>query len=169
MNFFKKTVPFVLGILLMAAGSTFAQGQQMQQMQNSQADSVTDKELKTFVETTQELQGIQQDIQGQVQEMVKEEDIEFQRFQQIMMSKQNPQMAKNIEVTDAEEEAIQNLQPKLQEISQEAQKQQLAVIQEKGLSPQRFQQIAQAVQSNPQMMQRFQQMSAESGSEEEGM
>lgn len=169
MNFFKKTVPFVMGILFMAAGSTFAQGQQMQQMQNSQADSVTDQELKTFVETTQELQGIQQDIQSQVQDMVKEEDIEFQRFQQIMMSKQNPQMAKNVEVTDAEEEAIQKLQPKLQEISQEAQKKQLAIIQEKGLSPQRFQQIAQAVQSNPQMMQRFQQMSAESGSEEEGM
>lgn len=167
MNFFKKTVPFVLGILLVAVSTTFAQGQQMQQMQNSQADSVTDKELKTFVETTQELQGIQQDIQSQVQDMVKEEDIEFQRFQQIMMSKQNPQMAKNVEVTDAEEEAIQKLQPKLQEISQEAQKQQLAVIQEKGLSPQRFQQIAQAVQSNPQMMQRFQQMSQEMSNDEE--
>src|SRR6056297_1753714 len=142
MNFFKKTVPVVLGILLMA-GSAFAQGQQMQQMQNAQADSVSDKELEKFVETAQDLRSIQENIQSEVQGMVQEEDMTFQRFQQIMMSKQNPQMAKKVEVTDDEEAVIKELQPKLQKIQQEANQKQMSAIQENGLTPQRFQQIAQ--------------------------
>lgn len=166
MKFFKKTVPFALGILLMA-GSAFAQGQQMQ---NNQADTVTvsDQELQKFVDTAQELQEIQKEIQGEVQEMVSEEDMEFQRFQQIMMSKQNPQMAQKIEVTDEEEATIEKLQPEIQKISQEAQQKQVSVIQEQGLTPQRFQQIAQAVQSDPEMMKRFQQMSADTSSDNDG-
>lgn len=166
MKFFKKTVPFALGILLMA-GSAFAQGQQMQ---NNQADTVTvsDQELKKFAETAQELQEIQKEIQGEVQEMVSKEDMEFQRFQQIMMSKQNPQMAQKIEVTDEEEATIEKLQPEIQKISQEAQQKQVSVIQEQGLTPQRFQQIAQAVQSDPEMMKRFQQMSADTSSDNDG-
>ena len=167
MNFFKKTVPLMLGLLLMA-GSAFAQGQQMQQMQNAQADSVSDKELKKFVDAAQELQTIQQNIQSEVQQMVQEEDMTFQRFQQIIMSKQNPQMAKKVQVTDEEEAVIKEMQPKLQKIQQEANQKQMTVIQDNGLTPQRFQQIAQAVQSDPQMMQRFQQMSADSASGSDG-
>ena len=167
MNFFKKTVPFVLGMILMA-GSAFAQGQQMQQMQNAQADSVSDEELKKFVDTAQELRSIQQDIQSEVQSMVQEEDMTFQRFQQIMMSKQNPQMAQKIEVTDEEEATINEMQPKLAKIQQQANQQQMSAIQDNGLTPQRFQQIAQAVQSDPQMIQRFQQMSADSASGDGG-
>lgn len=163
MNFFKKTVPFVLGMILMA-GSAMAQGQQMQQMQNAQADSVSDEELQKFVDTAQELRTIQQGIQSEVQQMVQEEDMTFQRFQQIMMSKQNPQMAQKIEVSDEEEAVIKEMEPKLQKIQQEANQQQMSAIQDNGLTPQRFQQIAQAVQSDPQMMQRFQQMSADSAS-----
>jgi len=167
MNFFKKTVPVVLGILLMA-GSAFAQGQQMQQMQNAQADSVSDKELEKFVETAQDLRSIQENIQSEVQGMVQEEDMTFQRFQQIMMSKQNPQMAKKVEVTDDEEAVIKELQPKLQKIQQEANQKQMSAIQDNGLTPQRFQQIAQAVQSDPAMMKRFQQMSADTASGSDG-
>lgn len=157
----------MLGMLLMA-GSAFAQGQQMQQMQNAQADSVSDKELKKFVDAAQELQTIQQNIQSEVQQMVQEEDMTFQRFQQIIMSKQNPQMAKKVQVTDEEEAVIKEMQPKLQKIQQEANQKQMTVIQDNGLTPQRFQQIAQAVQSDPQMMQRFQQMSADSASGSDG-
>lgn len=167
MNFFKKTVPLMLGMLLMA-GTAFAQGQQMQQMQNAQADSVSDQELEKFVETAQDLRSIQQDVQTEVQQMVKEEEMSFQRFQQIMMSKQNPQMAQKVQVTDEEEAVIKEMQPKLQQIQQQANQKQIAAIQDNGLTPQRFQQIAQAVQSDPQVMQRFQQMSADSASESDG-
>ncbi len=167
MNFFKKTVPLMLGMLLMA-GTAFSQGQQMQQMQNAQADSVSDQELEKFVETAQDLRSIQQDVQTEVQQMVKEEDMTFERFQQIMMSKQNPQMAQKVQVTDEEEAVIKEMQPKLQKIQQQANQKQMTAIQDNGLTPQRFQQIAQAVQSDPQMMQRFQQMSADSASESGG-
>ena len=157
----------MLGMLLIA-GAAFSQGQQMQQMQNAQADSVSDQELKKFVETAQDLRSIQEDVQTEVQEMVKEEDMTFERFQQIMMSKQNPQMAQKVQVTDEEEAVIKEMQPKLQEIQQQANQKQMTAIQDNGLTPQRFQQIAQAVQSDPQMMQRFQQMSADSASESDG-
>lgn len=165
MIFFKKTVPFVLGMILMT-GTAFAQGQQMQQMQNNAADSISDAELENFVEVAQQLQVIGQDVQSKAQNLLKDEGMEFQRFQQIMMSKQNPQMAKNVEVTDEEEATINKVQPELQKIQQQAQQRQMSTIQESELSLQRFQQIAQAVQSNPKVMQRFQKMSA--SSEEDG-
>lgn len=157
MKIFKRTLPFVLGIALLSP-SLFAQGQQMQPQQ---ADSVTDAELEKFVNTTGSLQSIQQETQQEVQSLVEEEGMEFERFQKIMMSKQNPQMAQNVEVSKEEEKTIENVQPKLQKISQQAQQQFVAAIQEEGLTPQRFQQIMQAVRSDPQVSQRFQKMAGD--------
>lgn len=157
MKIFKQTLPFVLGIVLISP-SLFAQGQQMQ---GAQPDSITDQELKKFVNTTGSLQTIQQETREEVETLVQKEGMEFERFQEIMMSKQNPQMAQDVEVTDKEEEAIKNVEPQLAEISKGAQQQFVQAIQQEGLTPQRFQQIMQAVRSNPDVSQRFQELAGD--------
>ena len=153
-------MPLLLGFLLMA-GSAIAQGQQMPQ-NSTQADSITDEELKKFASVSAESQKIQQEMRKKVDSMLTEEDMEMQRFQQIMMSKQNPKMADSVQVTDEEKKKMKKIQPKLMKANRQAQQKMVGVIKDNGLQPQRFQQIMQAVRSNPEVMKRFRKISKES-------
>lgn len=160
MDFLKKSLPIFLGVLLMA-GSVFAQVQQQQQQQQD-IDEVTDEELENFVAVTQTFQEINADIQSQAEEILSEEEnMDFQRFQEIMTLQQNPQMAQQADIeqpTEDEQAIIKGLQPQLQELGKEAEEKRVAAIEDEDLSMQRFQEIAQAIQSDPQMMQRVQKM-----------
>lgn len=152
MKFSKFFAVFAMGFLVLA-GSIFAQGQQMQ---STQPDSITDKELKKFASVTSEVQKIQQKSQKKVQSMLADEEMDMRRFQQIMMSKQNPKMADSVNVTDKEQKTIEKLQPKLQKMQQQSRQEMMGAMQENELSPQQFQKIMRAVQSDPAVMKRFQ-------------
>jgi inhibitor of KinA sporulation pathway (predicted exonuclease) len=154
MKFLQHSAAFVLGFLLIA-GSAFAQGQQMQQQQSAQPDSITDEELEKFAMVTNELQKVQEESQKQVQAMLSDKEMDMQRFQQIMMSRQNPNMGDSVEVTEQEEKTMKEIQPKLQKMQQQSRKEMMGIMQENGLQPQRFQAISRALQSNPEVMKRF--------------
>ncbi|NGP89545.1 DUF4168 domain-containing protein [Fodinibius halophilus] len=158
MKIFKRSAVFILGFFLVA-GVAFAQGQQMMQQQTAQPDSISDKELKKFATANQKMQKVRGDIQKKMMSEVKaaleDKEMDEQRFQQIMMSKRNKK-ADSINVTPKEEQTIKEIQPKLMKVQQGAQQQMMSVIQESGLNPQRFQVIMRAVQSNPEVMKRFQ-------------
>lgn len=158
MNFFKKIMPLTLGLFLIA-GTVFAQGQGQGQQVTS--DDVSDKELKNFVATASEVQQIQRETQSELQQMVKEkENMDFRRFQMIMMSKQNPKMADSVKISDAEQKAFNELQPKVQKMNKQMLQDFQQTIKENGLTQQRFQAIAQAMQSDKELQQRFQKMQA---------
>lgn len=150
----KKSVLILIGTFLMA-GAAFGQGQQQQQAQSINPDSVSDKELKKFANAANEIQGLQRDAQKQLMSILDEEGMQPQRFQKIMMSQQNPQMAQNVQVTEKEEKIIQKIQPKLMKINQQMRQQQMKVIQEKEITMQRFNNLAQAIRSNKELNQRF--------------
>lgn len=145
----------------MLAGTAVAQGQQMQN--KAKVDSVTDAELKKFVKSTTKIQKIQQNTQQEVKKLVNDEGMKFPRFQMIMMSKQNPQLADSVKTTKKEEQTIQKIQPQLQKISQGVRQKFVKAIQDQGLTPQRYQQIAQAVRTNPELSQRFQEIASDTG------
>ncbi|WP_138431823.1 DUF4168 domain-containing protein [Fodinibius saliphilus] len=159
MKIFKRSAVFILGFFLIA-GAAFAQGQQMKQQQAAQPDSISDKELKKFATASQKMQKvngeIQQKMMAEVKAALKDKEMDEKRFQQIMMSKRNKKMADSMNVTPQEEQTIKEIQPKLMKVRQGAQQQMMSVIQESGLQPQRFQAIMRAVQSNPEVMKRFQ-------------
>jgi glutamine synthetase adenylyltransferase len=158
MKFLKYTLTFILGLFFMA-GTAYAQGQQMQRPP-AQADSISDEELEQFAEVATEVQNIQQDSKETVDSLLSENDMEMERFQQIMMSQQNPQDSVNI--TEEEQQTIEELQPALMQMQQESQQRLINSIEENGLNPQRYQQIMQALRSNPEVMQRFQEVAGES-------
>lgn len=164
MKFLQHSAAFVLGFLLIA-GSAFAQGQQMQQQ--AQPDSITDEELEKFASVTNELQQIQQESQKEVEKMLSEKEMDMQRFQQIMMSRQNPQMSDSVEITDKEEKTMQEIQPKLQKMQQQSRKEMMSAMQENGLQPQRFRAISQALQSDPDVMSRFKEIAQEVNKQEQ--
>ena len=109
-----------------------------------------------MVQITDSIQVISQKVQDDIRNLVQDEGMEFERFQKIMMSKQNPQMAQNVEATPEEEKLLQELQPKIMSMSQEVQMKSMQIVQNSDLSMQRFQQIFRTLQANPELAKRFQ-------------
>ncbi len=160
MKFFKRSAAFVLGFFLIA-GAAFSQGQQMQQ--NSQADSVTDEQLKKFAAVNQAMQKIRQSSSQQVQSLLSDKEMTMQRFQQIMMSRQNPQAPDSLAPTKKEQKTMKQIQPKLNKIQKKSKSQMMGAMKENGLNQQQFQSILRAIQSNPEVMKRFQKIAQGSG------
>jgi hypothetical protein len=162
MKFFKHTLPLVLGLLLMA-GSAVAQGQQMQ---SAQPDTITDEELEKVAAISSEAREVQmesrQKLQQEVEASLADKEMDMQRFQQIMMSRQNPQTADSVNVTKQEEATIKEIQPRLMKIQQKSQKQMMGIMQENDMNMQRFRQVMQAIQSDKELQQRFMEISKES-------
>lgn len=157
MKFF-KIISTVLFAALFATSAAFAQGQMGQQQMPDvpTSNDVSDEELTKFVTTITEIEPIQIELQADVEELVEEEEIAFERFQQLMMAMQNPQMAEQIQITDAEREKIQNIQPKLSELQMKAEEEIIEKIEDNGLNVERYQAIMMGAQQDQELMERLQ-------------
>lgn len=161
MKFLKSIVAGIV-LVLVGTGLVFAQvEQQPQQPQQPQMpevpapDEISDEELVTFLEASDAIQPIQEKAQEDMQKVIEDEGMEFQRFQQIMMAMQNPQMADQMDVSADEEESIQAMQPKLMEIETEATDEITTEIADKGLQVERYQAIFMSLQQHPELMERL--------------
>lgn len=161
MKFLNSIVAGIV-LVLVGAGLVFAQvEQQPQQPQQPQMpevpapDEISDEELVTFLEASDAIQPIQEKAQEDMQKIIEDEGMEFQRFQQIMMAMQNPQMADQMDVSADEEESIQAMQPKLMEIETEATDEITTEIADKGLQVERYQAIFMSLQQHPELMERL--------------
>lgn len=157
MKFF-KSISIALVVILFGAGSLLAQVQQQAPPQQQQQmpdlpsnDDVSDEEIEMVASAINELGPIQVEAQEKMQEAVEGEDITFERFQQMMMAMQNPQMADEVNVTDEEMATLQTLQPTLMEIQSEADKKMVAKIEENGLTTERYQNIVMAAQQDEEL------------------
>lgn len=152
-------------LVLACTGMVFAQVQQQpQQPQQPQMpdvpapEDISDEELLAFLQTSDAIQPIQVEAQEEMQKIIEDEGMEFQRFQQIMMSMQNPQMADQVEVSADEEETIQAMQPKLMEVEAEATEEITSEISNQGLEVERYQAIFMSLQQNPDLMERLEEL-----------
>lgn len=165
----KKLVRYSFVLILGALFSTatvFAQQQQMPpQPEPLSPEEVTDEQLEMVVNVSEAVQGLQKEADMQMREVIANQDMEYSRFQQIMMAQRNPQMAGNVNMTDEEKKTLQKVQPEIQKISMKVQQGYVTAIEDEGLSPQKFQQIAQAIQAHPEVAKRFEEIKGESAEE----
>ncbi|HBQ60235.1 MAG TPA: hypothetical protein DD671_11600 [Balneolaceae bacterium] len=138
-----------------------------QQPEPLSPEEVTDEDLEMVASVSQAAQGIQQEADSKMRKVIEEEGMEYNRFQQIMMAMQNPQMAQQIDISSEEQQTIQSVQPELQQINNEARTQYMQAIEEEGLTPQKFQQLAVTIQSNQEVADRFEEISNEGQPEQE--
>ena len=141
-------------IIFLSAQMAFAQ--QMQQPKPASPDEVSDEELSMFAQTLNKLEPLQQELQNDIEELVKSENMEMQRFQEIMVAMQNPQMSDQAEITDEEQEKIGKMQPKLVELQMGAQEKMVNVIEDNGLQLQRYQELMLGVQQHQELATRLQ-------------
>ncbi len=152
-----KSLSVILIGILFGASVAFGQGMGQQQMPDlpTSAD-VSDEELTQFVKTIADIEPIQMEAQAEIEEAVEEEELDFERFQQLMMAMQNPQMADQVEMSDEEQQKIQSIQPKLQEIQMSAEEEIIAMIEDNGLNVERYQAIMMGAQQDQELMTRLQ-------------
>lgn len=159
MKIFKITSLLLVAVTF-AFSSAFAQGmgqQQQPQMPDvPTSEDVSDEELNQFVTTISEIEPIQIELQTDVQKLVEEKNISMERFQQLMMAMQNPQMADQVEISDEEREQIQNIQPDLTDLQMKAEEKIVEKIEENGLNVQRYQAIMMGAQQDQELMTRLQ-------------
>jgi ribosomal protein S13 len=167
MTFLNKAA-LTFTIFLLTSGMLFAQVQQQQpQMPDLPTSSdVSDEEIELIATTIGELEPIQVKAQEKIGAALEEEGISMERFQQMMMAMQNPQMADQVEISDEEMATIQSMQPTLMQIQGEAEQEMSAKMEENGITMQRYRMVVMGAQQDPDLMERLQSKLEEGSSEE---
>jgi rubrerythrin len=155
MKVFIKSTQLIIAMLMLSTAAV--QAQQMQMPQIAPAKDVTDAELEQFVEVAKEFQEISVATDRMLIAKLEELGMSGQRFQEIMMARQNP-TAPQVELTPLEETTMKNMQSFLQELSASMQQQQIEAVGNSELSEQRFQGIAMALQTDEELAERFQEL-----------
>lgn len=166
-NLLRFTYLLIFGMVLSTTFTNAQQQQMPQQPAPLSPDEVTDEQLTLVSNVTKSAQDIQQEADKKMRKVVEEVGMEYTRFQQIMMAQQNPQMAGQIDISSDEQATLQQIQPDLMKVQQEAQQQYISKIEEQGLTVQKFQQIAQAIQAHPEVAKRFEAINSPDKNEEE--
>lgn len=162
-----KSIIIATITILIGSVSVFAQIQQQNpQMPDLPTSSeVSDEEVAKLVSTIFDLEPIQIKAQEQIVEALDSEDITVERFQQVMMAMQNPEIADEINVTEEEMAKLQTIQPALIEIQGEADREMMEKIEENGFTMERYRSIVMGAQQDPELMARIEALLEE---EEEG-
>jgi len=122
--------------------------------------SVSEGELESFASALQEVQTLRQEMAQETQQMVSDSELSQERFQKIYRSKQGGAELENAP-TDAENEQFDQVMSDIRELQQASNEEMVQVVEDEGLSVSRFNQIAQAVQQDPELQQQFQQMQSQ--------
>lgn len=149
---------------MLFTSAAFAQQMQMPP-QPAPLDSVTTEQFNTFVDVNKQFQAMQEGTQEKIATMLEDQPMTLERFQQIVMSMQNPQSAGQLNMSPEEEQVLTAIQPQLMQLNTTIQQEQIKILQDNGLTPQLFQQIGQAVSQDPELMQKF---TAEMGMDQSG-
>jgi len=156
MKIFKSLVIATIAIVLNTTTLYAQMQQQAPQMPELPTSSeVSDDEIAQLADTIDDLEPIQIRAQAQIQEALESEDISIERFQQMMMAMQNPQMADEVDVTEEEMTKLQTLQPALVEIQGDADRKMAEIIEENGFTMDRYRSIVMGAQQDPELMARI--------------
>lgn len=110
----------------------------------------SDNELKQFANAAGKVVVIQQETEQKMIKVIEEEDLEVQKFNEIMEAQQNQQTA-DIDASKEDLEKFDKAAGKIIQIQTEVQGEMIKAIEEEGLKPEKYEQILLAYQSNPQV------------------
>jgi hypothetical protein len=148
----KNFLSSMFAILVIGSASVTAQTTGLPQQQEQ--IEVSKKELTEFAQVFQQMRLLNQEAQKEMIEVVKNEDFELQRFNEIHQAKLDPN--KEIETTDIEDKKYSLVVAELKNIQPEFQKKIQELISESNLSMAEYQQIAMALKNDPEIQQRLQ-------------
>mgnify|MGYP002795165107 FL=1 len=148
-----KLKPMVMVAGLLTTTLSFSQTAPMPQQQNQSQIEVTDAELNKFAKVFQGLQAANQDIQRKMMAVIEAEEMDVATFNEIHKAK-----LENTEVDAAPEDVEKHGKAvaKIEVMQVDFQKEMETLITDSGLSIERYQEIATAMQVDQGLQQRLQ-------------
>ncbi len=131
-------------------------GQSAAGSQMAMAENVSNEELKQFMAVNQKMQSVQMDVQKKLLKAIQDEDLEPQRYNEIARAQNNP--ASDADASKEEMKKMEAVGKEMQSVQQEMQKKGEEVIKGEGMEPERYQQVGMALQSKPELQERYRNM-----------
>ncbi|MEX2403757.1 MAG: DUF4168 domain-containing protein [Balneolales bacterium] len=151
-----KKISMNVFTLLFAMTFALAANAQFQQEAPQQPSvEVDDAELDVFVNGLVKAQEVQTESQMKMVEMVEEEGLGVEKFNEIHESTQMG-TEEEVETTPEEMESYEALTGEIQKVQMEADEEITTAIEEEGMEMPRFQEILAAVQTDPELQQKIQ-------------
>ena len=144
MTFRTKKFAGFLMFFIFSATALMAQGTQSE---------VTDAELEKFATVFQQMRMMNQEVQQKMTQVVEEEDMQIQRFNEIHKANLDP--AVEVDATEEEQENYETIVSEIEGIQVDFQKKMEGLITDSGLSIERYQQIATKLQTDAKLQERL--------------
>ena len=148
----KKMAGFLLSLSILGSTAAFAQTPQLQQQQQQQVE-VSDAELEKFATAFQQVRVITMEAQQEMAGVVTNEGMEIQRFNEIHEATLNPEA--EITATEEEKKQHQKIVSNLETIQAGVQAKLEKAVQDQGITPARYEQIAMGLQNDPALQERI--------------
>ncbi|WP_158551495.1 DUF4168 domain-containing protein [Rhodohalobacter sp. SW132] len=141
----------------------------MQQQPTAQTD-VSDEELEQFAEISSELQGVQMESQQEMITIVEDEDLTLEVYNQIAESRHMGQSDEDLNVSSEDMEKYERASEGIAAVELEVEEEMEERIENHDMSLDRFREINVALQQDPELQQRIQQiMQEQQGMQQPGM
>ncbi|NDJ17505.1 DUF4168 domain-containing protein [Myxacorys almedinensis] len=145
-------------IALGFGGALPTQAQTAPTPQAAPAPSVSAADMQKFASAVKQILSISRASEMAAGQAIQGEGLSAQRFDEIYKSQNEPKQKPKTEIQPKERQSYDRAIAKLVQIQQDNETKAAKAVQEQGLNPQQFNQIFQAVRSNPQLRQQVQDM-----------
>ena len=125
-------------------------------MQHQEKQQLSDSTLQQFAGALKVVQTMNESVQKEMGETVQKAGMEVERYQEIAMASQNPDV--ELEMKANEKQKVKQINKDLQQLQIKVQTEMQSEITKQGLTVERYQELATIIQSDPELMQRFQQI-----------
>ncbi len=119
---------------------------------------VSDEELELFIDASMNAQTVQMQSQQEMIAIVDEEGIEVNTYNEIMQAQQMGQSPEDIGVSESDLEKFERASEKIQEVEVRMERDLAQAVEDEGMEMERFQEINMAIQQDPELQQRAQQL-----------
>ena len=148
----KKIAGFFLSLSILGSAAVFSQTPQLPQQQQQPVE-VSDAELGKFATAFQQVRLITMEAQENMSGVVTNEGMEIQRFNEIHEATLNPEV--EVTATDEEKKQHQKIISGLETIQAGVQSKLEKAVQDQGINPARYEQIAMGLQNDPELQERL--------------
>ncbi len=148
------TAALLFVFMAVSAQAQFEQPQQPAQ----DIPEVSDQELQVFVDASIKAQQIQTEAQMEMIGIVEDEGLDVETYNEIMQGMQMGQSPEDLEVSSDQIERFEKASEMIGEIEQEMEGELISAIEDEGMNLDRYEQIFTAIQTDPELQQKMQQM-----------
>lgn len=155
----RKIATLFVFLFIGTSASMMAQVNSQMSQQETKATDVSDKELNMFADAYQSVQMANQEAQQKMMKMIQDKGMDVQRFQEIQQASANPNQESD--ATAEEMKKHQELVGEFQKMQPQLQKEMENAVVSSGLSMERYQAVASALQNDQALQQKLQKIMME--------